>query len=86
MNEDKQEHIILEDSMLTTIDNPFNPKEHYDQWRNWDLANGYNTEALIARLYEQDLEGDDYVSQQRAMDSAIQLILDTDVLELYKLI
>lgn len=39
-----------EEVMLTTLDNPFNPKEQYTAWRLWDIEHGYRTEELIDRL------------------------------------
>lgn len=36
--------------MLTTLDNPFDPFDQVDDWRRFDVAKGYNTEALIARV------------------------------------
>ena len=27
--------------MITTVDNPFNPREDYLQWNQWDIDNGY---------------------------------------------
>lgn len=37
-------------AMLTTEDNPFDPRTHYQQWYAWDVAQGYNTCALLARI------------------------------------
>ena len=36
--------------MLTTIDNPFNPFEQFDEWLAFDLSKGYNTCNLLARI------------------------------------
>lgn len=37
-------------TMLTTVDNPFNPFTQYDDWYAWDVASGYNTVAFLARV------------------------------------
>lgn len=36
--------------MLTTVDNPFNPFDQFEEWYQFDVANGYNTCAYLARL------------------------------------
>jgi hypothetical protein len=36
--------------MLTTVDNPFNPFTEWDEWFNFDLHQGYNTPAFLARI------------------------------------
>lgn len=36
--------------MMTTRDNPYNPFEDFDGWYNWDMAHGYSTCCLLARL------------------------------------
>lgn len=40
----------VEDVMLSTIDNPWDPFTHYEEWYAWDAAAGYNTPALLARV------------------------------------
>ena len=70
---------IIADSqlMLTTLDNPFNPKEDYDKWRNWDIDNNYHTEALLDRMAEipPDLE-DDILIQRMIIDTMYAIVSD----------
>ncbi len=33
----------MEDFLITTKDNPYNPYTEFDQWLNWDTLHGYNT-------------------------------------------
>lgn len=40
----------MDNFMLTTIDNPFNPFEKWDEWYDYDTQNGYNTCSLLDRL------------------------------------
>lgn len=35
---------------ITTLDNPFNPATHFDDWYNYDLEKGYDSCAKLARL------------------------------------
>lgn len=74
--------------VLTTTDNPYNPKTDYDKWKSWDEDNGYDTERLIARLV--DMEGeidiDDNIKMNDTMDKVIHDILENDVLNIYMLV
>lgn len=36
--------------MLTTVDNPFNPFSHFDEWYAWDEAAGYHTLSYLGRV------------------------------------
>lgn len=36
--------------MITTEDNPFDPREDYPSWYAWDTSEGYNTCAYLARV------------------------------------
>lgn len=37
-------------SMLTTVDNPYDPRTQWAEWYQWDVAQGYNTSAYLARV------------------------------------
>lgn len=39
-----------QDVMLTTIDNPWSPFDHWDEWLAYDEAAGYHSSALLARV------------------------------------
>lgn len=84
----KSKHLDLEDKMLTTIDNPYNPKTHYILWRQWDVDNNYNTEEYLARIINLPMDVD--VVDSRELDILTQIaiydILENDVLGIYKLI
>lgn len=40
----------MREVMLTTVDNPFNPFDNFEEWFKIDMQFGYNTCALVARI------------------------------------
>ena len=83
------EPIIVEEQLvLTTIDNPFNPKTQYEEWKQWDYENGYNTEEYIARLIVLDdsYDADDEVNLFDLTNKVINEILENDSQEVYRLV
>ena len=36
--------------MITTTDNPYDPRSDFGAWYAWDTAHGYNTSAYLARV------------------------------------
>ena len=64
-----------EGDVLTTLDNPYNPKEEFTKWYAWDTQNGYNTSEYLARLADYDVESDDDIvitlKYHRAMMEAL---------------
>lgn len=69
--------LIPENAMLTTVDNPYNPHTHWDEWYKWDVSHGYLTSEWIARLANID-EKDSYLTQESKRQIAILNILDVD--------
>jgi len=69
--------------MLTTVDNPWNPFTHFDEWRTFDESAGYYTSAFLARVVRtsDDLSEAD---QAVAIEQAIDEIVTENVLGLYK--
>lgn len=78
--------IPFEDMMLTTMDNPFNPKENYEQWRFWDIQNNYCTEALLARIADIPEDIDDPVTVGNLTTKAMLSIAENDALGMYKIV
>jgi hypothetical protein len=64
------------DCMLTTIDNPYDPFDQYDDWYAWDERMGYHTPSFLARVVV--LSNDTSVPDQ---DMAIELAIDEIVKE-----
>jgi hypothetical protein len=70
-------------AMLTTVDNPFNPFTQFDEWYSFDLARGYNTSGMLARIAQSsdDLSDSD---QESAVEEAIDEIVELNVLGVFK--
>lgn len=69
--------------MLTTVDNPFDPFEQFDEWYAYDTQQGYHTAAFLARItmLSDDLSDAD---QHVAIQVAIDEIVEVNVLGLYR--
>lgn len=85
---EERDLVIIPESemMLTTMDNPFNPKTDYDKWRNWDIRNGYNTEEYLDRVSNipPDLDDDEKISS--LILDAMLSIVEHDMTGMYKII
>ena len=69
--------------MLTTVDNPYNPFTQNDEWTQWDEAQGYYTNAFLARIVRlSDVLSE--TDQEAEIDRAIDEIVSENVLGLYK--
>ena len=69
--------------MLTTLDNPFDPFEEFDEWNSFDESKGYYTNGMLARIVitsDQLSETD----QDRAVEMAIDEIIQENVLGIYR--
>lgn len=70
------------ESMLTTIDNPYNPFTEFDEWLSFDIAKGYNTCGYLARIAMSSDELSD-ADQSLAIEQAIDEIVEMNVNGLY---
>ena len=78
-------------SILTTLDNPWDPIENYREWDKWDRDAGYCTNAYIARIastIEEEFDSsmpsltpaeEDYINEE-----AIKIILRIEGTDNYK--
>ena len=57
--------------MLTTVDNPWHPFTHFDEWFAFDFEKGYNTCGLLDRITNTSLE-----LSEADQDSAIEHAID----------
>jgi hypothetical protein len=73
----------MQQSMLTTTDNPYDPFTQFDEWYAYDTGKGYNTCSYLARIAKTS----DELSQQDediAIESAIDEIVAHNILGIYK--
>lgn len=62
-------------TMLTTVDNPFDPFDNFNSWYMFDVENGYNSCSYLARIAKTseqftDLENEEEI--ERAIDEIIE--------------
>lgn len=63
-------------SLLTTIDNPFDPFENPDEWLKFDMERNYKTAQLLAKFA---ITSDDYTEEQnqKIINDAIDFIVES---------
>lgn len=62
-------------SMLTTIDNPFDPFTQFDDWFQFDESKGYHTCQFLAKISKasSEMSDADYESEmERAIDEIVK--------------
>lgn len=67
---------MASESMLTTIDNPFDPFTQFDEWLSFDTIKGYNSCSYLARIavVSDALSDADYDEEvERAIDQIVRL-------------
>lgn len=68
----------MEDVMLTTIDNPFNPHTDWEAWYAWDVTHGYHTCEYLARIVITSYDlGDGMIDKD--IDDAIDEIVSLNI-------
>lgn len=70
--------------VLTTIDNPYNPKDEFTKWYQWDTQNGYNTSEYVGRLADYDEDDDDETLRYK-YELAMLFILEQNK-DLYRIV
>lgn len=68
----------MEEHMLTTVDNPYNPFTQWDEWYAFDRQAGYNTPSLLARIVKSSDELSE-ADQSLAIEQAIDEIVEFNV-------
>ena len=72
--------------MLTTVDNPYDPKKDYVKWLRWHHEHGYNTQEYLARIANVSLDTEDDTLVEERIDQAIAEIIDNDSIGVYKVV
>lgn len=66
------------ESMLTTVDNPYDPFTQFDEWYAYDESKGYHTTSLLARITRTSHELSE-PDQSLAIEQAIDEIVFENV-------
>ena len=69
-------------TMLTTIDNPFNPFKDFDSWFLFDVEKGYNSCAYLARISKTSNEFTEQ-EEDEEIERAIDEIIKYDFMNIY---
>ena len=69
-------------TMLTTIDNSFNPFKDFDSWFLFDVEKGYNSCAYLARIAKTSNEFTDQ-EEDEEIERAIDEIIKYDFMNIY---
>lgn len=70
-------------SMLTTIDNPFNPFTKFIDWYAFDERKGYNSSSLLARIANVSDDLGQNLNEEET-ENAIDAILEMDFDGIYE--
>ena len=73
----------MEEYMLTTFDNPFDPFEQFTSWFLFDVEKGYNTCSYLARVVKLSDEMSEKETNEE-INRAIDQIIEDDILNIYK--
>ena len=74
---------MVSDCALTTIDNPYNPFENFNQWFLFDVQKGYDSCSYLARVARTSDQFTDYENKQE-IERAIDEIIKYDFMNVYK--
>ena len=69
----------MNDYMLTTMDNPYNPWTDYEDWYLWDQQHGYNLPGYLARIYDTINRDPTNLGNEEAWAQAAQDIVEHNI-------
>ena len=69
--------------MLSTTDNPFDPRTDWAEWFAFDVAHGYNTCGLLARFVDSSTSLSEAIEEEE-IENAIDRILTFDGTNFYQ--
>ena len=70
-------------TMLTTVDNPFDPFDDFKAWYAYDVSSGYHTCSFLARILNDSDQLSD-ADHDLAVVMAIDEIVSENVLGIYR--
>ena len=73
----------IPEHMLTTIDNPYDPFEQFDEWFAYDTQQGYNSCSLLERITKSSDEISEF-DKALEVEAAIDEIVVENVNGLFK--
>lgn len=71
------------EAMITTVDNPFDPFDQFDDWFRYDEEKGYHTCSYLGRIAKTSDEMSDE-EFSNAVEQAIDQIIKYDFMNIYK--
>jgi len=66
--------MMSDGSMITTVDNPYDPHTQFDEWNEWDKSAGYNTLSYLGRVVRTSHELSEADQDQAYDDAADEII------------
>ncbi len=66
---------IAQEHMLTTVDNPYDPFTHFNEWLAYDTVVGHHTLSFLARVVRTShelSEADQAVAEEQAIDEIVR--------------
>ena len=75
----------MKEIALTTIDNPYSPFSHYDEWYDYDIEKGYDCCGYIDRMSFGKLDSDSLSDEEenKIIEEIIDDICKTDPTGIY---
>ncbi|AOZ64952.1 hypothetical protein [Streptomyces phage Psst4] len=67
---------MTKNHMLTTMDNPFNPFTHWDEWYQYDYEQGHHSLALLARVTRTSDELSEELQSQDIEDAILEIVTE----------
>ena len=71
------------DFLITTIDNPYDPKDEFDAWLTYDAELGYNTLQRLAKTANYIRENNKNDDEELLYQAAIAEMIRLDPLKVY---
>ena len=74
---------MVEECMLTTFDNPYDPFEQFTSWFLFDVEKGYNSCEYLARIAKTSDQFTDK-ENEKEIERAIDEIIKYDFMDVYR--